>query len=498
MKTIKVSLPKIIVWTIVVCGALAVVIYLLLPERLDPLASPAQFTKKDRVYTDHTNMIQGPFADGPSVTRKCLECHPEAGREFMKTQHWDWLGKEVKVPDHATPMRIGKKNLLNNFCIGVKDNNSKCMSCHAGYGWADDSFDFSDQNSIDCLVCHEQSGQYTKADFGYPQKGVDLAVAAKSVTTPGRANCGTCHFFGGGGNGVKHGDLDNSLTYPSERIDVHMGKHDFLCVDCHRTENHQVSGRSMGVSVDSKNGVACTDCHKEYLHQDERVNAHVRTLACQSCHIPEFAVDEYTKTWWDWSTAGQDLNINDSHQYLKIKGSFKYGMNIVPEYYWYNGTSQRYILGDKITSGGTTFINYPQGNIHDAESRLFPFKIHLGKQVYDVQNKYLLSPLTAGEGGYWHEFNWDKALRLGSQAVDLPFSGQYGFTSTGMFWKISHMVAPKEKSLQCVSCHGDKSRLNWIKLGYEGDPIIRGDRKRLGLIDDAKAINTKGGEDEDI
>ena len=39
------------------------------------------------------------------------------------------------------------------------------------------------------------------------------------MATPTRLNCGGCHF-NGGGNAVKHGDLDSSLFYPTERIDV--------------------------------------------------------------------------------------------------------------------------------------------------------------------------------------------------------------------------------------------------------------------------------------
>ncbi|MBU2515153.1 tetrathionate reductase family octaheme c-type cytochrome [bacterium] len=456
------------------------------------------FKQKQRVVTDHTNMIFGPFSDGTAVTRACLECHPEPGEEFILTQHWQWLGDEVKVSGHEQPMKIGKKNLLNNFCIGVKDNNQKCMSCHAGYGWKDDSFDFSDQKNIDCLVCHDQSGQYAKGDFGYPAKGVDLAVAAKSVGTPGRNNCGACHFNGGGGNGVKHGDLDNSLSYPTERIDVHMSKFEMICVDCHKTEHHQVAGRSMGVSVDDKNRVLCTDCHVQDLHKDERINAHTSTVACNSCHIPKFALDDPTKMKWDWSTAGQDLDIKDSHVYLKIKGHFTYQTDVVPEYYWYNGKSDRYIIGDKIDPTQSTYINYPRGNIHDRTARVSPFKIHWAKQPFDKKNEYLLSPTTAGEGGYWHEFNWDKALKLGSEAVGIPYSGVYGFAPTEMFWKISHMVAPKQEALQCVNCHGEGGRMDWKMLGYEGDPIKRGDRKRLGLLDATKNNRAMGGQNEEI
>ena len=100
-----------------------------------------------------------------------------------------------------------------------------------------------------------------------------------------------------------------------------MGEHDFECIDCHQTENHVVSGRSISVSVDNDNQIYCTNCHSPVLHEDERLKAHTDTVACQTCHIPQFALEDPTKMEWDWSAAGQDLG-DDPHIYLKIKGSF--------------------------------------------------------------------------------------------------------------------------------------------------------------------------------
>lgn len=37
-----------------------------------------------------------------------------------------------------------------------------CAQCHAGYGWKDETFDFSNQDNIDCLVCHDLTGTYNK------------------------------------------------------------------------------------------------------------------------------------------------------------------------------------------------------------------------------------------------------------------------------------------------------------------------------------------------
>ncbi len=48
-----------------------------------------------------------------------------------------------------------------------------------------------------------------------------------------------------------------------------------------------------------------------------------------------------------------------------------------------------------------------------------------------------------------------------------------------MYWPLSHMVATKDKALQCVDCHGERGRMNWQALGYDGDPAVRGSRTPL-------------------
>jgi hypothetical protein len=178
---------------------------------------------------------------------------------------------------------------------------------------------------------------------------------------------------------------------------------------------------------------------------------------------------------WDWSTAGQDLP-EDPHQYLKIKGSFVYEENFTPEYMWYNGTADHYLLGDPINPNGVTVLNPLYGDIHDPQAQIFPFKVHRARQPYDTVYNYLLQPQTTGETGYWTTFDWDSALANGSAAVGMDYSGEYGFAQTEMNWQLSHMVAPAEFALQCTDCHGEGQRMDWAALRYNGDPIYWGGR----------------------
>ncbi len=469
------------IWLIGLVITLAVIIIpiVVFASNRTPLRDDPQAGLVERPpHTDHSALLTGPYESGSDVTAACLECHEEAAFDVMKTVHWTWESEPVEVPGHdGLVTTIGKKNQINNFCIGSQGNEKKCMSCHAGYGWEDDrTFDFNNPLNVDCLICHADTNIYAKGDYGYPAEGVDLAAAAQSVRRPERDNCGYCHFDGGGGNGVKHGDLDRSLVFPSENVDVHMGSNDMECIDCHQTEDHLVKGRMISVSVEGENQVYCTDCHSAVPHEDERLNEHTDAVACQTCHIPSGAVKDPTKMFWDWSTAGQDLP-EDHLTYLKIKGSFVYENDIKPTYQWYDETvDYRYLLGDKIDPSQPTLLNPPGGDISDPDSKIFPFKIHVAKQPFDTVNNVLIQPLTAGEGGFWTTFDWPSALKLGAERTGIDYSGEYGFAETWMWWPITHMVKPASEALQCAECHSDDGRLDWKALGYPGDPMVWGGR----------------------
>ena len=436
--------------------------------------------------------ISGPFAHPSEVTKTCLECHENAAKDMMKSTHWTWAA-EQKI--NGKTVNRGKKNIINNFCIAVdSDNWPRCTSCHISYGWKDAGFDFSDQTKMDCLVCHDTTGTYKKPGpaagmpAGYTgnpkldEKPVDLVKVAQNAGASSRANCGSCHFFGGGGEGVKHGDLDSSLVKPAQEIDFHMAADglNFSCQECHKTENHNITGNAMVVSPGGSNHFSCTSCHDEKPHKKDRLNKHIATVACQTCHIPAFAKDKPTKIYWDWSTAGQDkdapLDEYGKPTYDKKKGTFFWGKNVVPTYKWYNGNAGAYEPGDKIDPAKTTLLNWPEGDIKDMNAKIHPFKVHQGKQIYDKKNMYFIKPKVWPTGkddkvAYWKNFDWGKAAEAGMKAAGMEYSGEYDFAATEMYWRINHMVAPAKDALKCSDCHGKKGRLNWEELGYAGDPM---------------------------
>lgn len=443
--------------------------------------------------------LVGPFATGPEVTRACLGCHTEAARQVHKSIHWTW---ELDQPQ--TGQRLGKRWVVNNYCLSLTANYPRCTSCHVGYGWKDASFDFSVEENVDCLACHDTTGTYVKfpTGAGHPPyedtpfqgkviKAADLAKVAQNVGRTSRESCGACHFKGGGGEAVKHGDMDASLSAPPRSVDVHMSPEglNYSCSTCHEFKAHEQAGSRYLMKAKPEAGVslpgqessrpACESCHGLAPHAGglgDKLNSHVDKLACQTCHIPAYARGgRATKTYWDWSTAGRldaqgkpllekqgDLVVYDG-----MKGTFEWGENLEPEYFWFDGSLRYTLLGETIDPGAHTELNRLSGGFDDPKARIWPFKVMRGRQPYDKGNDILVVGHLFGkdDAAYWKTFDWgqavkagmDEAKRVGQTTAD--YSGEYGFADTLMYWPITHMVAPADQALGCADCHAKDGRL---------------------------------------
>lgn len=470
-----------------------------------PLSGAVYHPPKDSLSAstaDHSKFrqLQREFKSGPEVTKACLECHTEAAKQVHRTKHWTW---EVPMKDGKL---LGKKNVVNNFCISVESNEARCTSCHVGYGWKDKQFDFKSEQNVDCLICHDGTGTYQKLPAGaghpayeatvqekkkYPK--VNLSYVARNVQNPDRQNCGICHFEGGGADAVKHGDLDGSLIKGPRSLDVHMatGKNELnmTCVDCHKTEGHQVPGSRYTPQARDTHGfdypladdfpTSCASCHSLAPHRkNKKLNDHIDKVACQTCHIPHIAKERPTKMWWDWSKAGKFdekgkmITKKDSAgmpTYVTKKGEFRWEKNARPEYRWFNGEMNYVTFHTTINDSGVVSVNRPSGMAGDTLSRIWPFKVHRGLQPYDTELKHFVKPKLygpKGSGAYWSDFDWKRSIEAGMRESGLKYSGRYGFVETEMFWPISHMVSPKEDALGCVECHARGGRLENLSGFY--------------------------------
>ncbi len=453
--------------------------------------------------TDHAKLeaLQKEFASPEEVTAACLSCHQKAADQIQHTIHWTW---RVAGPDGKTMGKYG--DTINNYCIAVPSNEPRCTSCHIGYGFKDKNFDFTAKNKIDCLVCHDTTHTYdkfpTKAGYPateptlFPEDGKtyqppDYRKIAGAVGLPDRVNCGTCHFYGGGGDAVKHGDLDSSMAHPGKALDVHMDAkgQNFSCQRCHTTREHRIAGRMYATPAtaervsltegDMAAKIACESCHGHKPHKDNvKANDHTDKVACQTCHIPTMAREVPTKMRWDWSTAGK-MNAEGKPfktkgplgkpSYDTKKGDFLWAKDVEPVYFWSNGGMDYLVITDTIDPTGVVSLNRPTGSPADGKSRIMPFKRHEGNQPYDAGNKTMVIPKLFGPPGsdaYWAGYDWGKAIAAGMAAVNKPFSGEYGFVRTEYFFPTTHMVAEKDKALDCEACHAPEGRLKGIAGVY--------------------------------
>jgi len=408
--------------------------------------------------------LHGPFASGYAVTAACVTCHAPQAAEVMASQHWTWASPapDLVAADGITPVTgaIGKKNLINNFCVGTPSNDIRCDQCHAGYGGdpdtakpqksarnyasagtntADSSIPL--EHRVDCLVCHSNPATgYAKEPkaFGKPVSTLNLAVAAQDIRKPTRANCGACHFYAGGADNVKL--MGSSLKNPTEAIDVHMGR-GMECLDCHAGANHTYRGG--GVHVPGHAGrAACSDCHGATPHDagstnGTTLNTHAGKIACQTCHIPKFSKGQFGKVDWDWSYLGDNAtcsgapgtctagvittkvnddgtantnSLNSVVTYDYIKGRFTWQKNITPAYRWSNGKSTHTLLSSKgdmtgmgLTTADATRLSLGEPVGTQANGKIMPFKLMRGRQpvFIDGANSYVLNPNLMGTSGLW-------------------------------------------------------------------------------------------------
>jgi octaheme c-type cytochrome (tetrathionate reductase family) len=377
---------------------------------------------------------------------------------------------------------------VNNFCVAVPSNEKRCAQCHAGYGYVDNTFDFTDSGNIDCLVCHSTNYKKGKKTGGAPDTTVDVALAAQSVGLTTRATCGRCHFSAGGGDNVKKGDIGSPLGSPAVTTDVHMGaaSNPFTCTSCHVATGHRIPGQGVHLPV-QEGRIGCVDCHSAEPHSNDLTNNHALDIACQTCHVPAFSRQMPTKMDWDWSTAGNKSRGTDGvetstvggdtvQNYNYLKGDFVWEKTVRPSYAWYDGRVTRMTLEDSYPAGkGTTTdridLGGPIATFADETAKIYPFKVMKGRQPVDTTSRKIIAPKLFGPGGFWGAIpaaadytaqgvedlwtssNTAGALYAGQLNTGESYSGRatgnrpWDWAYTEMWMGINHEVAQKASAL---------------------------------------------------
>lgn len=451
------------------------------------------------ITADHSQfeILQQDFADATAVTEACLTCHNQADEQFHATVHWQW---EFEHPQ--TGQLLGKQHVINNSVLSVADNLAYCATCHTGYGLSGPDFDFTTANNIDCLSCHDTTGEYEKLPGAagnpayepteYPPgsgnvwQPPDLSIIAQNVGSTSRASCGSCHFNEQNVSPTIHGQLPVELLDPDPSLDVHMASEgvNFSCTTCHEPNNHDFfASRYWPVTMredvpEHLVHATCSSCHNpELVHANETLNQHSDRIACQTCHIPNYGRASPTLTSWDWSTAGRlddqgnpivERNAAGLLVYDSRYGSFEWGEQITPDYVWFNGIITFTKVGDTIDPQQLVPINRLEGSYADPQSKLWPVSRFRGVQPYDSLSNHLVAVDLYGDepSAYWESFDWEAAIAAGMEYEGIGFSGEYGFVATERFWLLNHMVAPADEALGCGTCHSRDGRLADVGGAY--------------------------------
>jgi hypothetical protein len=392
--------------------------------------------------------------NGPAT---CEECHPGTARKFLDTVHWKHASKVTNVDNLDPQKEYGMKNRIYTFCNGndivnnlketPKNSAGKtkitgCNSCHPGNHLQDVGSTGPDaEKVIDCLICHSSDYDFrlrkaAKNEQGQIVMGQDKSVkAAMAVGKPSVKNCMVCHESAGGGVLIKRG-----FAFTPEN-DVHAaGK--MVCVDCHKAKDHRMpTGFDPNNWANDGLRIECSDCHGMKPHKDADYNLHTAKIACETCHIPRTG-GAFAKDFTKW-----EMGADKFYEPTTLKNEVNEN---VPVYAWYNQTVEN-----------TAHFIGPKGSRTDKNSKIYPFKIYLGKGFYDEYTDTLLSMDFAPPMA-----NGDTLAGVASAAKELgikKYKPVPGWQT--IYFSISHLVT-KKKALSCENCHAANGILNFKALGY--------------------------------
>lgn len=217
----------------------------------------------------------------------------------------------------------------------------------------------------------------------------------------------------------------------------------------------------------------CAACHGQAPHSLARLNQHALLISCQGCHIPEYGNNGPAVINWNWLLSGNSTPISLQKENLPAGQGVFLAEQVTPLYLWDDSSDLLYSRGTKIHPERTTLLLGP--GPRTPASKIMPFTVQYGTQLYDTKYRYLISPkLPHEQAPYFKGADWNTVSSLGMNKLRLPYSGRYGFTTTVSLHRLNHGVVPVEEALDCMDCHGAKSRFDWQQLGYEMDPWSAG------------------------
>lgn len=409
----------------------------------------------------------------------CLQCHTAQATDVHASTHYQWKG-ETPYMTNAGGTPQGKiDGAVNSYCVNILGNWNACGGCHVGLGARPEETATPEQlANIDCMTCHQKAYKRVKVNGVFvPDEaamGLSMDEAARTVHTPERANCLQCHAKAGGGDAVKRGDLAMAhVATVDVQFDVHMATTgaDLQCQACHTFTDHRVAGKGSDIRpTDSDVVLECSNCHVNKTlpggHSTEAVDRHVARVACQTCHIPVYAKDaadtaaseatETHRTWLDSHAAAPPFHP------ASLKAN-----DLTPEYRFWNRYSDNYLLYDEAQLDPVTGrypTSRPEGAVHDAGSKLYPFKYKTAEQPMMSSTGQLIAIDTSV---FFATADAAAATEQGLVNMGYSSSEPYEWVETDTFQLLNHEVSPAGHALQCAQCHGSTARMDLKgELGY--------------------------------
>ena len=237
-----------------------------------------------------------------------------------------------------------------------------------------------------------------------------------------------------------------------------------VCVDCHVTVDHRIAGQGADLPIDE--GVAmrpCTDCHNVRKIHSLDLKQHLKTVACQSCHIPTYARSVTTDMIRDYRHA--EVNPKGLYEPVITRQS-----DVVPEYAFWNGESVFYEFGAAAEEGQV--VAQILGDIHDGV--LYPFRVHTTIMPQDPVSGALL-PVKSSILFQYGEM--DLSILTGAEQAGFDLTEGYTYINTTRWMGIYHEMPSADQALDCADCHDSDERLDFSALGY--DPKSVRNRKPL-------------------
>jgi hypothetical protein len=435
---------------------------------------------------------------GPAT---CVACHQAQAEDLFHSVHYQQTGPTPYVPN--IPELAGKLDMgMNTYCgTPLSSRQYTCVNCHVSYGlMPTDEMTPAQLANIDCLLCHQdaylrrpagpfESVTFTdylgvdrtwqlpieneSGDFAMEPDGAHMAItpleAARTVHLPTRFSCLRCHAYAAGTNCGKRGDLSSVNVDPPLDVDIHMSAQggNLSCQNCHTFTDHRVLGRGLDLrESDRPERMTCAGCHAAAPHGSARLNRHADRIACQTCHIPDYARAMTTEMERDWTApvwAPGLLGGQGGYKPEEVRAD-----HVIPTYRWFDGTSYVYILGQVPPSNdlGEYEFGLPYGRATLTGSDIYPMKEHWGVNARHDETGQIIPHSTFK---FFVTGDYEQAVADGMAWAGM--TGSWSLVTTHTYQTINHGVISHDDALACGQCHagleGGPPRMNLVAdLGY--------------------------------